>query len=139
MAEIKWGPELETGIEQIDIQHQGLVEVYNELDKALRQGKAHKRMAEILGRLIDYTESHFESEEGIMAEADYEFLAQHRSEHEQLIRKVRDFQRKHDRDIVRISVPVMKFLEFWLKHHIQESDKGFALWKERAGTETVEA
>lgn len=129
MSEIVWNSDLETGVELMDEEHQCLVAIYNELNAALMKGRAHKKMNEILGSLIEYTQFHFIDEEKLMEESNYVELPQHKNEHQQLILKVQRFKKKHDMDQERISKPVMKFLEFWLTKHIRGSDMEFAMWQ----------
>ena len=139
MAEIEWGSDLETGVDLMDEQHRRMVEIYNELAAARMTGKGHKTMSRTLGALIEYTELHFRDEEGLMEEAGYPDLAQHRNEHRQLIAKVQRFQLKYDLDQERISGPVIKFLEFWLRGHIQGSDRSIAAWVEAHPSQDAEA
>ncbi len=129
MGAIELNSALETGVKLMDEQHMRLVEIYNELHEAMMIGKAHKQMNDILDSLIKYTEKHFFDEEEYMENAKYSDLKQHRIEHQQLLDKVKVFQRKMARDEERISKPVVKFLEFWLKNHIQGSDMAFAKWE----------
>jgi len=129
MGKIEWNSDLETGVDLMDDQHQSIVKIYNDLNAALMKGKAHKMMAEILGALIEYTQTHFQDEEKMMEAAGYRDLNQHINEHQQLIMKLQRFKKKLDMDQERISKPVMKLLEFWLKHHIQGSDSDFAEWQ----------
>jgi hemerythrin-like metal-binding protein len=129
MGQIEWSSEFETGVDLMDEQHKRMVEIYNELNAALMKGKAHKMMNDILGALIEYTQTHFRDEERLMEEAGYAGLGKHRNAHQQMITKVQRFKKKLDLDQERISKPVMKFLEFWLKRHIQGSDAEFAEWQ----------
>lgn len=126
MGAIQWDTNLETGIEAMDEQHKRLIEIYNELHGAMMRGKAHKQMREILNSLIEYTEQHFRAEEEFMESMGFEDRERHAVEHGQLLDKVKLFQRKLDLDQERITKPVMKFLEFWLRSHIQGKDMEYA-------------
>jgi hemerythrin len=132
MGAIEWNSDLETGVKLMDEQHIRLVEIYNELHDAMMIGKAHKQMNDILDALVSYTEKHFSDEEEYMGKAKYHELKQHHVEHQQLQDKVKVFQRKMARDEERISKPGVKFLEFWLKNHIQGTDMTFAEWESKS-------
>ncbi|HPF36346.1 MAG TPA: bacteriohemerythrin [Candidatus Krumholzibacteria bacterium] len=136
MGAIVWNESFEIGVEAMDEQHKRLVEIYNELHAAMMRGKAHKQMNEILKQLVNYTEMHFAAEEKFMASVEFEDLERHATEHEQLLDKIRVFQKKMELDQERITKPVLKFLEFWLRSHIQGKDLEYAkAAKEReAGT-----
>ena len=59
---IMWSPDLDTGIEVIDRQHQRIVEYINQLELTKNH---HDRnvMKQVLDDLVDYTQSHFAFEE----------------------------------------------------------------------------
>ncbi len=128
MTQIEWTSELETGIDEVDEQHKALVAIYNKLDEAMRTGRGHKTMGEILVALVSYTAEHFEQEEQLMADDGYPELESHRSEHRQLLDKVNRFQKRLASGQERINKPVMKFLNFWLMNHIKASDCAYGLY-----------
>jgi hemerythrin len=139
MSAISWGPELEIDVPEIDRQHRRLVDIYNRMHEALLHGKGHKRMSAILADLIDYTAEHFAAEEEIMADAGYPELELrvHRSEHEQLLGKVRRFQRRYELGLERVSKPVMELLDHWLRHHIRGSDAEFGRYLASVGADAA--
>ncbi len=94
-------------------------------------------MHQILEKLIAYTETHFRDEEAFMQEICYPALDNHGHEHEQLVQKVRRFQRRLEME--RISMPVLEFLVNWVGHHIMTSDQEIGRYaRGRSGAE-VEA
>ena len=62
-----WTPELVTGVRQIDLQHQELIDLINELDAAHESGLDDLALADVLSRLTSYVLFHFGTEEGLMA------------------------------------------------------------------------
>jgi hemerythrin-like metal-binding protein len=127
MALIVWDKRLETGHAKIDEQHQSLVEIFNRLHGAMKQGKGKDEVEGILVFLKDYTVSHFAMEEALMREHHYSGAARHMEIHADLVRQVAELVAKFQAGTSTLTLPVMNFLEDWLVKHIQGEDYRFAL------------
>ncbi len=133
MPLITWGPELEIGVDIIDRQHQGWVNLLNELDVALVEGRGLEQVGKTLNELIDYTHAHFRTEEGLMAKADYEDLPMHRREHRVFTDQIEIFRDRVELGQMALSLEVMQFMRGWLVTHITGSDRGYISAFEAAG------
>lgn len=71
MEYFRWDQHWLTGIESVDAQHHGLVELVNELIELLAHaGTIHEKEVEaVFARLLDYTNGHFSDEESLMQAA----------------------------------------------------------------------
>jgi len=127
MALIVWDKRLETGHRKIDEQHQSLVEIFNRLHGAMKQGKGKEEVEGILVFLKDYTVNHFAMEEQLMAQHSYSGAAKHMQIHADLVRQVAELVTRFQQGTGTLTLPVMNFLEDWLVKHIQGEDYRFAL------------
>jgi len=123
MALIVWSDELSVGIEEIDNQHQKLVQLINGLHNHLLAGDANEIMGKLLDRVIEYTGFHFSTEEQLMEKYGYSFSAPHKREHQKLVDTALALQARLHSGNARITAETMTFLKDWLYHHILESDK----------------
>ncbi|MGL4593233.1 MAG: bacteriohemerythrin [Thermoguttaceae bacterium] len=114
------------GVHSIDTQHKKLVGIVNTLFDHMKAGKAHDIMEKTLSELIDYVKEHFTYEEGLQKKAGYPRLIKHAIEHQDLMKKVADFQKQFSEGQVRLSVDMMNFLKHWLEHHIAVADKDYS-------------
>jgi len=135
MPLITWGPQLETGIAIIDAQHKRLVDIINELNEALAAGRSNEVMGAIFDELVAYTETHFTSEEKLLANHGYEDLENHQREH-----RVFTDQIKMDRDNFNAGVwefeqRMMDYLRGWLVNHIQASDQAYVPTLKQGGVD----
>ncbi|MDA8409670.1 MAG: PAS domain S-box protein [Treponema sp.] len=124
-----WNGNFETGIEEIDLQHQQLVDLLNELASHLSFHTVAPALGEVFGRLSDYAAYHFGSEEKIWLGAFGEdpWLIAHQASHEDFIRQVSVLHREEGvRPLVDVMADVVSFLTHWLALHIIESDKRMA-------------
>lgn len=126
MALIKWDPSLSVNVAEIDRQHQKLIDMINELDDGMRQGKGKDKLAGIIGGLVSYTQVHFRTEEKYFAQFGYDDAPAHQREHEDFTRKVADFKAKFESGKIGLSLEVMNFLSNWLRNHIMSSDMKYA-------------
>ena len=122
----EWNDEFSTGIASIDAQHQGLFSIGAELYAAMSVGQAKERMGAILTRLVQYTAAHFAYEERLMQLHGYPDYAAHKAQHDELTRDVQRFYKEFQGGQIAISVPLLSFVDDWLKHHIGHSDQGYA-------------
>ena len=127
MALIVWDKRLETGHSKIDEQHKSLVEIFNRLHGAMKQGKGREELEGILVFLKDYTVSHFGMEEQLMLQHGYSGAARHKEIHADLVRPVAELVTKFQAGTTTLTLPVMNFLEDWLVQHIQGEDYRMAL------------
>lgn len=125
MSLITWSDDFSVNIKEIDNQHRQLIELINQLQRAMREGKGANVLNDILQRLIDYTDYHFSTEERLMEAYNYPGFVNHRAQHQALTRKVQEFQRQYRQNPTGLSVQLLNFLKEWLTEHILKSDKQY--------------
>lgn len=122
MALITWDANLATGHKTIDEQHQALIEAFNCLHAAMKQGKGKDEVGRTLVFLKDYTVEHFRMEEELMQRYAYPASARHKGIHHELVGNVSDLVERFQKGTGSLTLPVMDFLEKWLVDHIQGED-----------------
>jgi hemerythrin len=132
MALIEWKETYNLGIEHLDNQHRGLVKQINILHDAMKAGKGKETLDEILNALVDYTATHFKSEEKLFHQFHYPESKKHIAEHSNFVEEVLKFRAAFDKGRLMLSIEVMTFLKNWLTTHMLGSDmdyKSFMLSK----------
>ena len=120
---IEWTNELSVGLDEIDEQHKILVNLLNELHKAITEKKGSAACGHILDELIQYTIVHFAVEESLMRIFDYPYYEEHKGHHKELTDQVLELQRKFRSGQAVITFELMGFLRKWLTVHIMKEDK----------------
>jgi hemerythrin len=123
---VGWSAALSVGIDEIDAQHQALIDLINEVQDAVVGGGDREHQLDALGRLAEYTKIHFAVEESLMRIFDYPGYEEHKKQHEELIAQFRSYQAKVASGTAKISFELLHFLKLWLAQHILESDKDYA-------------
>ncbi|HSW64924.1 MAG TPA: bacteriohemerythrin [Dissulfurispiraceae bacterium] len=133
MTMITWSSEFSVGIGSIDEQHKKLVGLVNDLNDAMGKGKGKDVLEKILAGLVDYTKTHFANEEQLFKTLGYPESMSHKTKHDELTKKVLQFQKDlHDGKVV-MSVEIMAFLKDWLLNHIKGTDMKYSSFMKSKG------
>ncbi len=124
MSYWSWDPSLSIGIEEIDNQHQRIVNYLNELDEA-NTLRDREKVSHVLMGLLDYTRTHFSFEEQLLEKSGYPLSSSHRQVHETFVSHMNNFRIRHEKgeDITR---QLMSELRIWLTNHIKKDDADYA-------------
>ena len=120
-----------TGVEEMDRQHQNLVNLVNEANVRLVKNNNHNNMRRIVRELLSYAIYHFNTEESLMKE--YAYGEVERADAEAHITRHREFSRQ----IVAVqeklkyreyvdTEQLLAFLTDWISNHILNTDKKLA-------------
>ena len=123
---IEWKDEFSVGVEEIDKQHKGLVELINDLNSAMRKGQGHQIVGKIIEQLVSYTKYHFSTEEKYFKMFNYEFTEEHIKEHQEFVDKINKFKQEYAEGKLTLTLEVLEFLNGWIKHHILINDKKYS-------------
>lgn len=123
---ILWTPAMETGIPQIDVQHQELVHMINEIEAAHASGQSTMALDALLPRLTVYALFHFGEEEVLLAQVaeGTTFAENHMQEHhdfsDEIHRLIASRSRQSDHDLAEV---LTLYLADWLVLHISGTDR----------------
>lgn len=119
---VQWSDELSVGIEEIDNQHKILVDLLNDLHRAIVEHHGSEAAHRILAELLEYTRIHFAVEESLMRIMGYPDYEEHKHHHELLLNEVRLLGRKLAEGKKSVNFELLHFLKMWLTKHIMEED-----------------
>lgn len=126
MAAIQWTNSLSVNVSEIDQQHQRLIQMINDLDDAMRQGKGKETVGKIIQNMIAYTGTHFSTEEKYFDRFGYPDAAVHKKTHADFVKKAKEVKQKFDQGQLGLPIEVMNFLSGWLGSHIKGEDKKYS-------------
>lgn len=132
MSIFVWSDDFSVKVEEIDNQHKQLVSTINSLYDAVREERGSEVLSDILNILIEYTESHFSTEERYFRLFKYEDMDTHVKEHKDFVDKITNFKEGFDKGENELDLELLNFLGDWLKGHILGTDKKYVeLFSER--------
>jgi hemerythrin len=122
VKDIVWGEILSIGVDEIDEDHRKLVGIFNILNHAVKEGESPEYLAATLVELINCTVWHFSHEERLMLKYRYPETAEHKAEHQDLIKSAQELQQELLRADQAVADEHIVFLERWLTEHILTAD-----------------
>ena len=124
MQAFVWTPLFETGLAEVDGQHQRLVSLLNELGDHVDSGES-ARIDQALQALAEYTVYHFQCEEAIMTgrQVDPAHADRHRATHQRFVSQVGEWLGRRARGEVIDLRQLLEFLANWLVFHILGDDQ----------------
>lgn len=126
-----WDDSFSVQVQEIDSQHQRLIEMLNQLHDMMKSGQGKDAIGPVLEDLTNYTVTHFGTEETYFDQYGYEHTQAHKVEHRAFVDKVSKFKSDFDAGNVNLSIELMQFLKDWLVNHIKGSDQKYvACFKE---------
>lgn len=122
---VEWSNELSVGIEEIDTQHQVLVDLLNQIHEAIQQRHGAEVTQDIVLKLDEYTRVHFAVEESLMRILHYPDYERHKEEHDQLVARLAGLHAKLDEGKGALGFELAQLLKHWLTKHIMEVDQRY--------------
>ncbi|MDX9710260.1 MAG: bacteriohemerythrin [Trichloromonas sp.] len=125
---MEWTEEYAVGQPLIDSHHRQLFERFNALISACRARKGREEIARLYDFLDEYVHYHFSAEEALMAEAIYPDMDRHQQQHQEFIKRLRQWQSQFEKagasfDLL---VETNEALFIWLIQHIRSVDMKLA-------------
>jgi hemerythrin-like metal-binding protein len=121
-----WDENCRVGIDEIDRDHKGLVNLINDLYEAMQDGSGGALLLPIFTALKHYTVDHFAKEERYMIECNAPDQEKHFREHKRMVETLADLEGRHRKGEAAISLQTLTFLRDWLKNHICVMDLAMA-------------
>ncbi len=125
MVFMYWSDELSANVEEIDLQHQRLLAMLNDLHTAMMERRGNEVLGKIIDGLAEYTVYHFSTEEELFDRYKYPDAEIHKAQHAAFVERVSDFRNRFAREEAILSIEVLDFLAGWVKNHIRGSDREF--------------
>ncbi len=128
-----WGTKYETGIEVVDAQHRGLVDLINRLGAVHRESAPAQMREQVLDELAAYARDHFATEQRLMHDAglDQDYVRDHLGAHANFVKQL-GLMRACLHNSPKTLLPgLQRYLITWLAEHILGEDQSMA-WQVRA-------
>ena len=126
MSYLEWSDAMSVNVAEIDNQHKRLIEMINILHDAIITRKGREIHEDIIKEMVQYTQTHFQTEERYMQKFGYPFLMNHRREHENFTEKALELQARVENSGFILPLETLNFLRDWWKNHILGTDKKYS-------------
>lgn len=128
MEKIQWNESFSIGHEELDAEHQMLVNMIAALQGSLSKGIVNPQVGVALKELVNYTQTHFAHEEDEMKQSGYPEYQAHKKLHEEFTKKVVNLLRDLKRGDSVNAIQLISLAKDWLFDHILIQDKKLGLY-----------
>lgn len=132
---ITWDAHFELGIASIDAHHKRLVELVTRLADSFESGKSQGELRREVSDVVSYMTSHTQHEDQLMVDHGYSDIKKHRQKHTDLLGQAASLQAKATEGNLMVTSKTVDFLQEWLLHHMDESDKELARFLRTEGVQ----
>lgn len=121
---LQWTHDLSVGVEEIDNQHKELFDRINNLDSAMKQGRAKEEVIRLIEFLDAYVIIHFGAEEKYMTDYNYPGYTLHKTKHDWFKKEFSDIRTRLDANGITPDVIMLSnnLLITWFSNHIRGID-----------------
>ncbi len=110
-----WDPQYTMHDETIDLQHQKLYKITNDLIDRYESGSSD--CYDAIKNLVDYAAENFQSEQVVMMKSEYPDFQRHLKEHEFFVAKLKEFVEGYKNSKENLTLEMVNFLREWLSFH----------------------
>ena len=134
----EWKNRYSVGVKELDIQHQNLLKLINELDQYVenrQEASSKAKCFAALNALVKYAELHFSTEEGYLSKSTYPKYDLQRADHENFIDTVFSMNAKFEKDGTYTLNEIVNYLRDWYSLHVLGMDQEYKQFLAEKGAE----
>jgi hemerythrin len=122
MTLVEWRDEFKIGIEEIDFEHQELIELINELYAETKKEDSAMAVMDCLEEIFAKISAHFALEEKVMRDLQYDEYEDHKEDHELLLDSIMDIMDEYADDTRLDEEEFADRLNDWFVRHFSTKD-----------------
>ena len=122
MEKLIWDENFSVDVAIVDEQHKVLFDIINELIDANRIKVDSEKLSDIVIKIANYAQYHFQTEEQFMVDHNYADSTTHKGQHEEFIYKTSTFCTEIALHEEGVPIKILSYLINWLTAHILKTD-----------------
>ncbi len=122
MTLVEWRDEFKIGIEEVDFEHQELIELINELYAETKKEDSAMAVMDCLEEIFAKISAHFALEEKVMRDLQYDEYEDHKEDHELLLDSIMDIMDEYADDTRLDEEEFADRLNDWFVRHFSTKD-----------------
>lgn len=128
-----WDDKLITTITFVDRDHKRLVDMINNLHRAMKDGKGASAIGPILDEFVNYTAEHFGREEKVFDKFGYPETPAHKEKHRKLVATMKEVAQDYKDGNFAVGIDLLAIAKDWLVGHIMGTDMEYVAFFRKHG------
>lgn len=124
---MKWDKHCRLGLDDMDTQHRLLFAIAGELDEIHNPEEQGPEIKYLINHIRKYVNEHFAYEEAFLEQNNYPDLEKHKEMHKTIVEEINHTLTK-SKDLSSLLDQLRYLMTVWIKEHILETDKRYAMW-----------
>jgi hemerythrin-like metal-binding protein len=126
MKKIIWNDQFSVGVEEMDVQHQKIIRMFNTLVDNAQASAGSEKISEVLTEMVEYASEHFKCEEQLLREHAHPDLERQKTDHREFRRQAGEFCLLASKKDEKMTHDLLNYLHDWWTNHILHEDKKYA-------------
>lgn len=126
MTTVPYQPDLRLGVREMDVEHALQGALVDALDQAIRDAGDQAKIHALLTQFVDYTNTHFRTEQMLMRLQGYPLFEAHVQEHDDLLAQIRELQVGLEAGDTILSLEALDHIRAWHVLHVRGMDRTLA-------------
>jgi hemerythrin len=122
MALVEWRDDFKIGIEEVDFEHQEMIELINDSYNEAKKSDSTIAVMDSLGEIFLKISAHFALEEKEMRTLNYDQYEDHKEDHEKLLDSIRDIMDEYEEEAILDEEDFGNRLKDWFVNHFSTKD-----------------
>lgn len=115
---------IETGIDVIDEQHDEIIAFILQFEEVAKYGDRDV-ISNLITKIMDSCQRHFEFEETLMEEASYQYIRAHKQIHDHFFHSAIKYIQRFDQGETDVAIKLAAFFRSWAISHFANEDKDY--------------
>jgi hemerythrin len=125
LSEFTWNAKYSIGNAQIDAEHQGLIELANDIATFASHGEKVARVRKDILALYEHMRVHFQHENEYMLQLGYPRYEEHKKQHEEILTAMNAII-KHSDNLDALVYKLKQLMHAWVRGHVLAQDPRIA-------------
>jgi len=122
LKELGWSEELDSGLKDIDRQHQYLLKLLRDMSENTEIPGNSELFSHLLVEFNEAVLRHFDFEEALLAKLGYQYLEEHQQQHEKILQQLADVSMTAVFNSKEAPKEFINALCEWFEQHLSEED-----------------
>lgn len=126
MELLKWNDSFKLGIEELDEQHEKLIDMLNSFYESIQHDDSEREIEKALFTLASFAKYHFHGEEEMMEKHSFPGIRQQKLKNQEVRDKLAGLKEDFEKEGTNVQSEILKYMKSWIQNHVNEHIRTYA-------------